>query len=258
MTKSVLVFGCGPAGLMVAHAAALADCNVKIVSRKRKSQLFGAQYLHGPIPYVTTDLPVRVRYELRGTPLEYRDKVYGKGWRGTVSPEDVEADHDAWDIRAAYDKLWEMYSPYIVDVGEIAIPTDFGDLASGVSADVVFSTVPALALCHNEEHSFGAKEIWAVGDAPELGQRCPVPAPKSTVVCNGEKEPAWYRAANVFGHTTAEWAMRPPISGVANVLKPLKTDCDCYPDIARAGRYGKWEKGVLTHHAFEEAVRVLA
>lgn len=257
MTKNVLVFGCGPAGLMVAHAAALADCNVKIVSKKRKSHLHGAQYLHAPIPYATTEAPIRVVYELRGTAQQYREKVYGKGWRGTVSPEDLDSDHDAWDIRSTYDWLWEAYGEYVTHM-EVSSPGVWAAVADKLAPDFCFSTVPAISLCHNEDHVFGAKEIWAIGDAPALGQRCPVPAPRSTVVCNGEKEPAWYRAANVWGYTTAEWAKQPPFDNAVKVLKPLKTDCICQPTVLRAGRYGKWEKGVLTSDAFEETVKVLA
>jgi hypothetical protein len=99
--------------------------------------------------------------------------------------------------------------------------------------------------------------------------------PDNTVICNGEIFPSWYRASNVFGHQYAEWSTetkspsgnvmrRPPIP-LRSVVKPLETNCDCwiqYPEekedgwtkFVRLGRYGKWHKKELTHHAFEEAM----
>jgi hypothetical protein len=41
------------------------------------------------------------------------------------------------------------------------------------------------------------------------------------------------------------------------VRKPLETDCTCWPKVVRAGRFGQWRKGVLTHHAYEMAMQVL-
>ena len=41
MTKSVAVLGCGPAGLLVAHAAKLSGWNFTIYSRKQRVVLSG-------------------------------------------------------------------------------------------------------------------------------------------------------------------------------------------------------------------------
>src|SRR4051794_1106286 len=115
MAERVLVLGCGPAGLMAAHAATLAGYEPTIVSRKRKSEMYGAQYLHQPIPEVSPDKSFHVRYELDGSVDGYRDKVYGDAWRGQVSPEDLETDHEGWDIRSTYDMLWNFYGKDVED-----------------------------------------------------------------------------------------------------------------------------------------------
>src|SRR4051812_44452720 len=80
---------------------------ISIVSRKGKSALYGGQYLHQPIPVLTQGDPITVGYTLRGSSDDYRLKVYGPMWSGSVSPEDLEGEHTAWDIRATYDELWE-------------------------------------------------------------------------------------------------------------------------------------------------------
>lgn len=256
--KEALVFGCGPAGLMAAHALTQNDYVVRIVSKKRKSEMFGAQYLHAPIPGATpAEEGKRIDYLLSGSIKGYREKVYGENWSGTVSPDEYgnEEAHFGWDIRATYDRLWQMYSPYIenIEFPHGAAVEHFLD-TSHYHYDMVVSSLPAPALClRREEHVFNFQKVWAIGDAPERGVFCPVnAAPPYSVLCNGEPDVGWYRTANVFGYTTAEWpdSRRPPYEGVAEVIKPLNTTCDCQPQIARVGRFGLWQKGVLSHEAY--------
>lgn len=256
--KNVTVLGCGPAGLMAAHAAAINGCDVVIVSKKRKSEMFGCQYLHRPIPLVSNGAGIKVDYQTRGTRRQYVEKVYGRQARGVVgSPELLEKEHLAWDIREAYDELWKIYSPYIIDE---TIDWDRGNMIRGTrvwqDCDLLVSSIPAPALClRPQEHEFFVEEIWTVGDAPERGVFSPVGVDEFTVICNGEDEPAWYRAANVFGYNTVEWPGRmerkPPFEEVKKIQKPVRTTCDCWPQILRVGRFGRWQKGILSHEAFE-------
>jgi hypothetical protein len=249
----VAVLGCGPAGLVAAHGALMAGAeDVRIFSKKRKSELFGAQYLHAPIPGATGKAPIDIAYELRGTIDGYRQKVYGLKDDVEVSVETLSEFHPAWDLRDTYNYLWECYSSYVVDVEIRAHDATFGPK---LGCDLVLSTIPATALCFGE-HTFGYEEIWAAGDAPERGTFVPYSAPKRTVVCNGEESPAWYRISNIFGHQTVEWPGdidQPPVEGVARVRKPLHNNCDCHPDIVRLGRYGAWTKGILVHDVYAGA-----
>jgi hypothetical protein len=258
---NILILGCGPAGLMAAHAAAQWGHDIKIVSKKRKSEMFGAQYLHREIFDVDAGKPKLIEYKLLGTTEGYRDKVYGKSYSGTVSPEELEETHTGWNIRRAYDDLWDMYSTFVIDM-----PLQANDMRKGgpiheLNADLVISSLPAPALCLGEsagrQCSFEGQNIWAIGDAPERGIFDPIhAAAENSVVCNGEPDVGWYRSANVFGRSTTEWSSRrkPPVEGVAQVVKPLKTNCKCFPDIMRVGRYGKWQKGVLSHSAYYEVM----
>ena len=112
-----------------------------------------------------------------------------------------------------------------------------------------------------EGHTFKAAEIWAAGDAPSRGIRIPYECPENTVVCNGNDVPSWYRLSNVFGHHTVEWPMsakKPPVLSCAHVQKPIEHNCTCYSGFIYAGRYGRWEKGVLSHTAYVDAFAAVA
>lgn len=250
-----LVLGCGPAGLMAAHALTLDGHDVIVVSKKRKSEMYGAQYLHMPIPGMTDKPGVEISYTLQGTAMEYRRKVYGDGSLAKgqkVSVDELTGSHMGWDIRSTYDNLWDRYGDDVQHEEDIDA-TYVRVAMEALKPDVVFCTIPGHAICEDlETHSFIYEEVYAIGDAPERGIFCPVIVEPNTVVCNGEPAPAWYRAANVFSRKTAEWPVqsKPPISNVTLIQKPLRTTCTCLPDVVRLGRFGKWQKGILSHEAF--------
>jgi hypothetical protein len=225
-----------------------------VVSRARKSHLYGAQYLHAPIPGMTALPPVQVHYELWGHTEDYRRKVYGGQHRGSVSPEDLAETHAAWDIRQTYDALWSAYGSYVIsaDVSSEVLVATLVD-----NSDVVINTVPLPVLCRVPAHVFHSRTVYAIGDSPT--QQCPVrQAGPQSIICNALREPSWYRNANVYGYVTAEWPMRAPLDNIVEVTKPLETNCDCWPGVVRLGRYGRWQKGILSHTAFSMTTNMLA
>lgn len=243
---------------MAAHAFAMHDHDVLIYSKKRKSEMYGAQYLHAPIPGMTTSAPVEVTYKLQGTPDAYRTKVYGKDSRTPVSPESLVGRHLGWDIRGTYHELWLTYGEYVQDYN--LSPESFDSLRRATWPDLIVNTVPRPLLCREDAHSFTAQQVWAIGDAPERGVFSPIKVEKNTVICNGESSPAWYRASTIFGYSTVEWphAVRPPYTGVSQIDKPLRHTCDCWSDVTHLGRFGKWSKGALSHEAFQDALELAA
>lgn len=264
--KHAVIFGCGPAGLLAAWAAESSGYDITVISKRRKSEMFGAQYLHDRIPGITPvdNGSVEIRYQLAGTIEGYRKKVYGQNWTGTVSADEFspEEGHHGWNLRHVYDALWLRYQDRIQSVllkhgGQVQEYVD-----AAIEGTRFISTIPAPFLCiRQDEHVFRAQKVWAIGDAPERGVFCPVThAPANTIIMNGERDVSWYRNANIFGYRTAEWpeARRPPYDGVALVEKPLSTTCSCLDNVLRAGRYGKWQKGVLAHQAYYETMAELA
>lgn len=268
--KRAAVLGCGPAGLFATHALMENGWDVNIYSKKRKSHMFGAQYLHMPIPDLMKDDPVEIAYRLTGTPDEYRRKVYGSNGV-TTSVEALGKTHLGWNIREAYDNAWERYAHLVIDAN--VTPSFLGapQLSSEPIAldtrkfDVVISSIPLPDLCYQRDrHQFHSASIWAMGDAPGRGQYAPYRPPANTVECNGTRDVGWYRASTVFDYTTVEWPgnRKPPLPGVAEVVKPLYADCTCYRGrelgfkFMPVGRYGQWSKGVLSHNAYTQAAQL--
>ena len=270
----VAILGCGPTGLLAAHACAQEGVDFDVISKKRKSQLYGSQYLHEHIPGITNDRDfVGVKYVTRGTPEEYRRKVHGKWWDGQVAPEDFEPDHLAWNIRQAYDVLWQKYGRDVHDY-EISAPQlgeslwrhfdkVFFDL-SILDYDLVISTVPrTLWKIPGEEFIFS--EGWALGDAPEEGRFIPHQVADNTIICDGTDGVAWTRLSKVFGYASVEWphhSAKPPLPGVARVTKPLRyvpnsQAVNPTADWLHVGRYGQWEKGVVVTDAYNQVIKKL-
>jgi hypothetical protein len=253
MTARVLVLGCGPAGLIAAYAAEREyQAEVKILSVKRPSQLYGCQYLHEAIPGIDSGGPDMVSYTLSGTTEGYRRKVYGS-LTPPVSPQQYAGDHPAWDLRRTYDQLYERFEPGIVDAKLSS--TDIMPMLSDFWPDVCISSVPAPVLCQaGDRHTFTEVQCWAIGDAPwQKVEDYGYTIPPFTVWCDGTPQVSWYRMCNVFGYSTVEWSghrKKPPLEDVVPFAKPLSTDCDCLPSILRVGRYGRWLKGTLSHEAY--------
>ena len=258
--KKVAVLGCGPAGLTAAHVAIELGHDVTIISRKEKSRLYGAQYLHHPVlPERESIRSAIVQYELNGHPDAYRLKVYPEGYSGPVSPELLPKFHPAWDIRKTYDILWLTYNSLIDNT---TITPDWPSSPEIAAYDEIISTIPrrVWAKTDQEREQFQTERIWAIGDAPDLDQRAPFrPHSDNVVLLDGTPDVSWYRLSQVFGHATIEWPghlRRPPINGVVSVRKPLSTT-HRGPDFTFMGRYGKWQKGELTSDVFEQTKELL-
>lgn len=261
----VAIIGSGPTGMVVAHAIeteGFSRNEIDIFSHGDKSSLHGAQFLHGEVPGLPLSaFPITI--ETDGTMLEYREKVYETYRDFPLVPlEQFAGEHIGWDIRHAYDLLWSRYASRV-----IALRFDPGPAFANAYAvlrqsyEYVFTTMPMRPFCVVPEHNWDTATVYAVGDAP--GQDCPIRPPRNTVRYNGTDSTSWYRTANILGHCTAEWPAfgkrkKPPVTGVVPVTKPLSTDCTCWPEMIRVGRYGQWKKGVLVHHAYNRTITKLA
>ena len=247
----VLILGTGPAGLAAAVAARTLGCHITLVSQtQRPSTLYGCQYLHAPVPTYEDMKHTIVDYRLIGTSDQYRKKVYGDSWKGKVSPEDFVGKHDAWDIRQTYNHMWtDIISAQRAALAIMTIQFGQVEHLLNFKPDAIISTIPAPHLC-TEGHLFRRHLIYAAGDKfPKAAQG----GRDDSVVCDGTDENEWYRISTVFGYSTTEWPQRPFATTdreAAQVVKPIGTECDCHPEIFRAGRYGTWDKKVLVSDVF--------
>lgn len=259
----VSILGCGPAGLLAAHACAMRDVPFVIFSKKQKSVIGGAQFSHIAIPGIHDDpetSDVMLEYRRSGDAQTYHNKVYGSEVVPFVSFDNI---HDgqmvpAWNLIYMYDKLWELYSGSVVD-----LDLDPDRLESLLQAfDAVFSSVPLTHICLSgldtgRSHWFKSQTIRILNEALMIG------IPDNTIVYDGTKDHSWYRMSKIFGVGSTEWggaSPLPPIQNLRTVNKPIATNCDCFcenPFFRKIGRFGQWKKGVLTFHAYNRVIDTL-
>jgi threonine dehydrogenase-like Zn-dependent dehydrogenase len=252
----VAVLGCGPAGLLAAHAVALAGHEPVILSVKQKSRIPGAVYLHERIPYLTPDEPEgHITFHRLGERDGYARKVYGNALAPVSWDTFPAGAYEAWSMMRLYDKLWDTYGDLVEDVRMTE------DVLHRVELEykLVISSIPAKTLCHNPYHFFNGVAVWITNFAADL-------CPDNAIIYSGDEDHDWYRTSRIFGHGATEYAKAvthvtqpdwPQIVSTFAGTKPTGTNCDCHERIKRVGRFGRWEKGVLVHHAFRQAVDIL-
>jgi hypothetical protein len=265
--KRVVVLGCGPAGLFAAHAAKQSEADVHIISKKRRSEMYGAQYLHSGIPGLTDDQRSgQVEYRLTGDLDDYLKKVYGTiiPDRSAITRESLVGTYPAWDIRRAYHQAFETYCDHVIN--HVVEADTLVSVLTEFRPDLLVSTVPAPALCAQPGvHAFDVRRIWAIGDAPERGVFTPRYSAEPNIIWyNGEDSPAWYRYSFINGYAAMEWpeSNRPPVEDVAVVDKPVATTCDCWMNakktrVIRLGRYGAWSRHGHSHQAYWRTLTAL-
>lgn len=245
--------------MFAAHAVAQSGADLSIFSKPRKSFMNGAQYLHLPIPGLSQE-PFEVEYTLNGTTEGYRNKVYGDTSDVLVSPETLVGVAQAWDIREAYDEAWKLYSDRIerIELGSQDDTTQ--DVLRRImnSHDLVISTVPADLICFDDDHQFWEQKVWATDYIKTPGE---FEAEDNLVICSGDPQDWWYRQSRIHGWENTEYPhdRKPntPEGHLWEVVKPIRTDCICHPEILRMGRYGKWLKGTLSHSAYYDTKAIL-
>lgn len=252
---NVAILGCGPAGLIAAHAIdEFDDAYVAIFSIKEKSVLPGSMYLHEGIPGINGTYPDSyVQYVRLGTAEGYAHKVYGDAARYTAWEQYLQA-YPSWNVQNVYDVLWEKYEGII-------LPTEFsGNLHNlhhiVAEFDVVISTLPQPLLCHGD-HDFKSSPYFIhTLVAP------PLDAEKDLVIYNGYEHDPWYRWSILSGICSIEYSIQPtdfdPNDRTWKMgVKAVSNTCDCWPRVHRLGRWAKWQHGVLLHDVYKGAKEVM-
>ena len=275
--KGIAILGTGPAGMMAAHAVTLSGRPFSLFSLPGKdgnvhaSRIGGAQFIHKPVPLLVDENnpDFVVRYNLLGTEAGYRKKVYGDNPHvpfvsyGNVHDGETQP---AWNLRRIYGNMWETIAGngQSVNVEKIT-----GSMLSGWLEeemwDFVISTVPLSSICLGHEgltpnlHAFLSQEVFLHNDDYANVSE------ENVIIYNGEKEPSWYRASNLQGFQSAEWSQLSQVppwlqSQAIRVSKPIAHSCDCWAgreNLYTAGRFGKWQKGILVHDGFTVAAQAL-
>lgn len=239
--RSIAIIGCGPAGLLAAHAAVLGDLDPHMYSAEVKpSPNAKAVFLHRPIPDISSRTPDGlISFEKRGTAEGYAQKVYGSRDAPTSWGKFRAGAVPAWALAPAYEALWHLYRGTVREL--VADPASVAGLVEDYP--LVINTAPAYYLCH-ANHNFPTRDIW-IRDGAQVGVR------SNSMVYSGSPLDGWYRSADLFGVESTEFGH--PVRNARHGIKVLESDCDCFPEVVRAGRWGTWRPGVLIHHAFEVA-----
>jgi len=253
--STVAVIGCGPAGLFAAKAAQDLGHEVAIMSPKRESKFYGAQFLHRPIPgFCNPDADGYIRTIRVGSAAGYAQRVYGDATRLTSWSRVPTEPQPAWNLRTAYEKAWKHFEQ---DIAHWTLdPDDLVDFEQRF--DLVVVTAPKWKFCI-KGHNFSSTTIFVTRRLMTLGGE------QNFIVYNGmatQAENNWYRTSKIFGHTSTEFSApldraQPDVEGIDDWevgYKIVGTDCDCHPNVVFAGRMGLWVPGVLTHHAYESVI----
>lgn len=262
MKKPILVLGSGPAGLLAAHACVMSGEPFTIISKPEPSQIGGAQFLHHAIPALTRKKPEGViTYILMGDSETYRRKVYGQEnpYVDFVSFEVAPNTQPAWSLKLTYERLWAAYSRYI-QVDNIT-PRLLRDIQDDYS--LIIAGIPKPALCeHIMPGPEGEKIHVFISQTIEIWDQCIMSGVgDNQIVYEGTEERSWYRTSSIFGVGSTEWStLGPvaPITGLKRVKKPLFSNCDCFPEVVRIGRQGRWQKGILSDDGFERSMLAIS
>lgn len=243
----IAIVGCGPAGLLAAHAVEQAGHTPVVYSAKREaSPVGGGVFLHQPIPalHPSTVPDGKIILRKRGTEEWYARKVYGAKDAPTSWAKLREGGMAAWALAPLYEQLWASYGDTVV---EQAID---GHMASDLLAEyrLVLWSAPLPALCV-ARHAFPERLVWWVDKAPSWVR-------ENEMIYNGRPTPAWFRSSKVFGVQLTEHSTQ--VEGARMGKKVLPTNCDCHQRIKRIGRWGTWTPGVLLHHAYWSALEAMA
>jgi len=158
-----------------------------------------------------------------------------------------------WNLNEAIDILWAKYKSKI-KLREINCLSDLRAISD--SFKIVFSSIPLDVFFHlsDNSESLEAKTAYVTLFKSEvnLSQKVYYDVDPSSIV---------YRMGNMFGTFFIE-STEPLSFGSPILIKKVEPSNisygDLFPDnITLIGRYGSWNKEVLAHHAYYEAIKKL-
>lgn len=252
----IAVLGCGPSGLMAAHAIARNGHIPKIYSKKIPTQVTKNMYLQRFLPGLDMMLGRdEIMYDRRGYKEGYASKVYGSR-TAKCSWDDLSFGiKPMWSLGPVYAELWMLYEDHITDV-----KLEEEDVVEVCQRHpIVFSTLPAPSLCTNGHKFEEVKISIAEFKTIHVDKR-------NRMVYSGRSQDKWHRFSLINGITAFEYTIseeelraRSPIAlNIKKGVKPVGNNCDCWPELTRVGRWAQWCRGILNHHPYEQVTGILA
>jgi hypothetical protein len=256
----VAIIGSGPAGLLAAHAVERSG-HEPIIYGQRSQNVDESQFLFECPPGLERQT-FELTIDILGRPEDYAKKVYGDS-AAPVSLQKLKTGvYQVTPLLEVYEFLWNVYGRTAtqVRVDQLNLP----DIARSV--ELTLNTMTAQDLCDDPSHSFEFVRTYMLkGEA----------SGENIMYYNGANDPMhpWFRYSRIRGIGVFEYACPPttwreaPGETIINGVKPTGNNCDCMitgdprlrgSKVQRIGRFGKWERGVMNHHAFQDAVAIMS
>lgn len=243
--SKVIILGTSLEGLLAGHAAALAGHDTYFIEEEDVPG--GLDFLAAPIPMTNAAaIPLHVRDKGEG-PVFFQ-KLSGTGSGKVIKlpfPGVYSSGLPVWNPLEVFEQLTAMYKGFFHAPGKNGIDDE---LVAALAADAkIFSAVQKPAICQNiDEHTFS----WA--------GLVRMPAVKNPdgheIMLSGDRDDPWaiegstfFGSYRIYSHSNC-----PPVSSdkVVQDFIPLKTNCDCFPDIVPVSGAAAWVSDYRTHRAF--------
>lgn len=249
--SKVIVLGTNLEGLLAGHAASIAGHEVYFI--EQTDEPVGLDFLSAPIPMLQLEAkPLYVSGE--GESGDF----FGKLTDGLVTKHfdlpftTVDAGAPIWNPGQAFLQLQEIYGAYF-QAGDRDIDDEF--VASLASDATIISSVQLPAICKEpDDHTFSwTGLVTMAGGADGTG--------RAEIKAIGDRDiPAAIIGGTFFGPKKIYPHGRfPPVSAdkLQKSMLPLKTNCDCWPDMIKVGSAAAWNPGYRTHRAFYDVFEKL-
>lgn len=254
----VAVLGSGPAGLFAALAALNNGCNVTIYSKdwqKPAPESAGVFVLHDSMDLPLESFFVR-EIAVGGTAADYAKKVYGDETVPTsFRPGNAIAYY--YSGAKAIQLAWDIVS---VSTGFRKKEVAGADLLllSGLH-QLVVNTIPLPLLMPSRTWPYAEAQV-KTGEAP---------ADESFILQHANPSVPFYRCSAIGGTFVMETPLQPqgktPIEFSKKVRKVMPHNNGEFmehikgalPNVVFTGRFGAWDKGKLSHSAFDDTVEAI-
>lgn len=257
----IAILGAGPSGMMAAHAASQCGHYVDIFDadpdRSRRNS--GVYFLHDDCDLLLDRVEIKqIVLGAKGRSPEQISDLYSLKVYGTSSISKKVSVLQARDTpivvgynsQQAITRLWDLYGK---QVKTLKIENLNHALSLFETYEKVISTIPARIL-------YPGKEYRSVGTWIKVGT---APADEAFLFYNINPHCKWYRCSAMFGTFIQEYGIgfnpepRPGYD-YKQVIKVIgdgiRSDVD---NLFLTGRYGAWNKKMLTHDAYYETLKWL-